>query len=488
MEHTCNRRNFLKRTLAGSAAMALSQVSAAGFSEAAAKKPNFIFFLVDDLGWTDLSCFGSTYYETPNIDRLAAKGMKFTNAYAACPVCSPTRASVVTGKYPARLHLTDWITGHVDPTAKLKVPDWTMYLDHSEVTIAEALKPAGYVSASIGKWHLGGEEYWPDKHGFDVNIAGYHAGQPPSYYHPYVRPGSKGNSHIPTMDAGEKEQYLTDRLTDEAVKFIDNNKDKPFFVYMSHYAVHTPIQGKKELVDYYNPKSNPDKLQNNPDYAAMVHSVDDSVGKILNTLDRFGLADDTIIFFMSDNGGLIGEGTHRHVTSNLPLREGKGTPYEGGIREPMIVAWPEMICPGSVCDEVVISNDFYPTILEMAGISGSPNGGIDGLSLVPLLKRTGRLDREAVFWHYPHYHPLGSTPFGAVRKGDFKLIEFYEDWRCELYNLRLDIGEQQNLAGKYPERVKELRTLLDGWRKSVGAQMPTLNPDYTPPAPGNIRY
>ncbi len=483
MGYGCNRRDFLKRSFAGSAALAFSQLTVSDIAGAQTKKPNFIFFLIDDLGWSDLSCYGSTFYETPNIDRLAARGMKFTNAYAACPVCSPTRASVVTGKYPARLHLTDWITGHVDPTAKLKVPDWTKYLDHSEVTIAEALKPAGYVSASIGKWHLGGEEYWPDKQGFDVNIAGYHAGQPPSYYHPYVRPGSKGNSHIPTMDAGDEKHYLTDRLTDEAISFIEDNKEKPFFVYLAHYAVHTPIQGKEELVEYYQPKSDPDKLQNNPDYAAMIHSVDDSVGKILDSLDRLGLADDTILFFMSDNGGLIGEGMYRHVTSNLPLREGKGTPYEGGIREPMIVSWPETVRPGSVCDEVVISNDFYPTILEMAEISGSPNGEIDGLSLVPLLKQTGHLDREAVFWHYPHYHPLGSTPFGAVRKGDFKLIEFYEDWRCELYNIRLDVGEQQNLVLKYPEKTRELRTLLDNWRKSVGAQMPSPNPDYVPPTP-----
>jgi len=432
---------------------------------------NFVFILIDDLGWTDVGCFGSTFYETPNIDRLAKQGMRFTDAYAACCVCSPTRASILTGKYPARLHLTDWIAGHRRPFAKLAIPDWTMYLPHEEVTIAAALKAAGYATASIGKWHLGGPEYRPETHGFDLNFGGDHRGQPPSYFWPYQIPGVGG---------GGTGEYLTDRLTDEAEQFLAANRDKPFFLYFAHYAVHTPIQAKQELIEKYRRKVTPEMAdkrpaQNNPAYAGMIESVDESIGRVLKKLDELGIADQTVVFFMSDNGGLI------PVTSNAPLRAGKGSPWEGGTREPLIVCWPGVVKAGSVCNTPVSSVDFYPTILEMAGVKGDKkhNAKVDGVSLVPLLKQAGPLRRNAIFWHYPHYHPGGARPYGAVRQGDFKLIEFYEDNHVELYNLKDDIGEKNNLAEKVPKKVEQLRKLLGDWRKRVDAQMPTPNPNYS---------
>ena len=485
---TMFRRDFLKRAATGAASLTLGlQTSCESLKNKNIKtdesggKLNFVFFLVDDLGWTDVGCYGSTFYETPNIDRLAEQGMRFTDAYAACPVCSPTRASIMTGKYPARLHLTDWIPGHANPTAKLKIPDWTKYLDHGEITLAEAFKSAGYATCHIGKWHLGSEEYYPEKHGFDRNIAGYHAGAPPTYFYPYKGKLVYGNAKaagIPTLEEGIDGEYLTDRLTDEALTFIDSTKNEPFFLYLSHYGVHTPIEEKKEMVEKFTAKIQPGNPQDNPVYAAMIQSVDESVGRVLDKLDEMGIADNTVIIFMSDNGGLIGEGKWTDVTSNLPLRSGKGTPYEGGVREPMIIRWPGVTEPGSICSDIVTSTDFYPTMLEMATIEGDPNQHTDGVSLVPLLRQTGTLDRDAVYWHYPHYHPLGSTPFGSVRTGDYKLIEFYEDSRVELYNLKDDIGEQDNLAEKMPDKADELLSMLDSWRKSVDAQMPVPNPEY----------
>jgi arylsulfatase A-like enzyme len=430
---------------------------------AAQKKLNFVFFLIDDMGWMDLACQGSKFYETPNIDRLASQGMRFTNAYAACPVCSPTRASVMTGRYPARLHLTDWIAGHNRPNAKLRIPDWTQHLALEEITIAEALKPAGYATASIGKWHLGGPEYWPEKQGFDVNFAGTNQGQPPNYFAPYK---------IQTIPSAPDGEYLTDRLAEEACKFIDANKGRPFFVYLPHYAVHGPLMAKKEMIEKYKAKADPASGQKNAVYAAMIQSVDESVGKVCAKLDELGLADRTVVIFMSDNGGVAG------TTSNTPLRAGKGTLYEGGIREPLIVRWPGAVKPGTTSDEVVISVDFFPTILEMAGVAPDPKLVLDGISLVPVLKQAGKLTREAVYWHYPHYH--NTTPGGIIRAGDWKLIEYFEDNRVELYNLREDLGETKDLAATSPEKAAGLRKKLADWRTSVGAQMPTPNPDYDP--------
>jgi len=454
-----DRRGFL-RTL-GASATALAAPSWLAAADPTKRQPNFVFYLIDDMGWADLTCYGSDYHETPHIDRLASQGMRFTDAYAACPVCSPTRASIMTGKYPARLHLTDWIKGHVNRHAKLMVPDWTTHLRLEETTIAEALRDAGYATAFVGKWHLGDKPHYPEHQGFDVNIGGYHRGQPPSYFAPY---------RIPTMEEGPKGEYLTDRHTADAIRFIEANRAKPFFLYLSHYAVHTPIQAKKAITEKYERK--PKGKQWNATYAAMVQSVDDGVGRIAKRLEELGLADNTVVIFMSDNGGL-----HR-VTSNAPLRAGKGTAYEGGVREPMIIKWPGAVRPGSECSAPVTSTDFYPTMLDMAGLPLRPQQHCDGVSLLPLLKQAGTLDRDAIYWHYPHYH--FTKPFGAVRKGDWKLIEYYEDLNCELYNLRQDIGETRDLAAAQPARVDELRRMLHDWRQRVGAQMPTPNPDYDP--------
>ena len=445
-------------------------------------KPNIVFILIDDLGWKDLGCYGSAYYETLHCDRLAAQGMRFTNAYAACPVCSPTRASILTGKYPARLRLTDWLPGRADmPSQKLLRPKINQYLPLEETTLADALKARGYVSASIGKWHLGGEAYLPEKHGFDVNVGGNQWGSPPSYFYPYKNKAGVG---IPGLEEGKEGEYLTDRLTDEAEKFIDQNRDRPFFLYFAHYAVHVPLQAKKDVIDRYRTKAKPGDGQNNPIYAAMVESVDDSVGRVLKKLDDLKIADNTVVFFMSDNGGLSAKEpgySDTPATSNSPLRAGKGYLYEGGVREPMMVRWPGVVKPGGVCDVPVSSIDFYPTILDMAGGTIDAKRIVDGVSLAPLLRQAGDWKRDALYWHYPHYSNQGGKPGGSVRQGDYKLIEFYEDGKLELYNLKEDIGEQNDLAEKMPDLTKELHKWLQDWRTAVDAQMPTPNPDYVAP-------
>jgi arylsulfatase A len=433
---------------------------------AAQPPPNIVLILADDLGWTDLSCYGSDLYATPHLDRLARDGMRFTQAYSACTVCSPTRAAILTGKYPARLHVTDWIPGLPPENPKLLVPDWTKYLPLEEVTIARALRSAGYATATIGKWHLGGEGYYPEKHGFDLNIAGTDAPAPKSYFAPYK---------IATLPEGPDGEYLTDRLGAEAVRFIEQHKDKPFFLYLPQFAVHTPIQGKQVLVEKYRAKKRAGLHQTNAVYAAMMESMDEAVGLVRRKLDELKLADRTIVIFASDNGGRV------PTTSNHPLRVGKGSCYEGGTRVPLIVYWPGVTKAGSVSDTPVISTDLYSTILEIAGQKEAARKGVDGLSLIPLLRREGTLQREALFWHYPHYQHYqlgGTTPYGAIRAGDFKLIEFFDDMRVELYNLREDIGEQRNLADQMRAKVDELRARLHAWRKEVGAQMPSRNPAY----------
>ena len=436
-------------------------------SVSAARPPNFIFILADDLGWTDLGCQGSPFFETPNLDRLARDGMRFTQAYSACTVCSPTRASILTGQYPARLHITDWIAGHVRPYAQLKVPDWTMHLPLETWNLARALKPAGYATASIGKWHLGKESFYPDRQGFDVNLAGCDRGQPPSYFSPYK---------IPTLPDGPVGEFLTDRECAEALKWIERNRDQRFFLYLPHHAVHTPLMGKTNVVARYKAKARPDAPPRNPIYAALVESVDDSVGRIRQKLDELRLADDTVIFFTSDNGGLV----LNNITSNRPLRAGKGSAYEGGVRVPLIVRWPGVIKPGSVCEAPIISVDYFPTMLEIAGLNTPAGHAVDGESLVPLLRPSGGLKRDAIYWHYPHYHPGGATPYSAIRQGDWKLIEFFEDNHLELYHLKDDIGETSDLAAKMPDKAAELRHKLHAWRKKIGAQLPTPNRDHDP--------
>jgi arylsulfatase A-like enzyme len=449
-------------------------------------RPNVVFFLIDDLGWADLGCYGSQFYETPNLDRLAKEGMRFTDGYAACNVCSPTRAAIMTGKYPARLRITDWLLGRPDrPDQKLKRPDFQKFLPLSEVTLAEAMKEGGYATAFIGKWHLGEEtNYFPEHQGFDLNIGGCGKGHPPSYFSPYG---------IPTLKDGPKGEYLNERLTEEAVKFMEQAKDKPFLLYFSHYAVHTPLQAKPEVIEKYKAKAaklpaagpeflpdrgrNVRQIQNHPIYGAMMEGLDDSVGRVMDKLRELGLESNTVIIFTSDNGGLsTAEGT---PTSNLPLRAGKGWAFEGGVREPLLIKWPGVTQPGSVSHEPVISTDFYPTLLAMAGLAARPQQHMDGVNIVPALKGEP-LPERPLFWHYPHYSNQGGPPHGAVRWGDYKLIEWYEDMSVELFNLQDDIGEQHDLAKSQPKRAKELTQRLHNWRKSVKAQMPTPNPDYKP--------
>lgn len=431
----------------------------------AQRPPNFVVVLVDDLGGTDLGCYGSELYETPNIDRLAKEGIRFTQSYSACTVCSPTRAALLTGKYPARLHVTDWIPGHKRPNARLRVPDWTMYLSHEERTLAEALKTAGYATASIGKWHLGGPEYYPEKHGFDRNLGGYHRGQPPSYFSPY---------RIPTLADGPPGEFLTDREGEEAVRFMRENWDRPFFLYLPHYAVHTPLMGKKDVIAKYRARVRPGDPQSNPTYAALVESVDDSMGRILKALDELGLAENTVVVFTSDNGGLL------RSTTNLGMRAGKGSSYEGGVRVPLIVRWPGKLRAGRTADVPAITMDLYPTLIEAAGVKKEPGQVLDGRSLLPVLRDQGRRASRSLYWHYPHYHPGGATPYSAIRDGNYKLLEFYEDQRIELYDLKSDPEEKRDLASERPEMVRKLRRRLDQWRREVGAQSPSPNPDYMP--------
>jgi arylsulfatase A len=454
----------------------------------ASERPNVVLILVDDMGWADLACQGSRYFETPAIDRLAAQGIRFTNGYAACAVCSPTRAAIQTGRYPARLGITDWIRARfqrdggatpdanpVDfvggPARRLLCPPNPFWLEHEEVTIAEALKPAGYVSAHIGKWHLGDDAWYPKSQGYDVNIGGCDYGQPPSYFDPFANKALKGIPFLPPRKEGE---YLTDREADEAARFIREHKDRPFFINLCHYAVHTPLMGKPGLVEKY--KAKPPTQQKNAVYAAMVQGVDESAARVMAALEEAGVADRTLVIFTSDNGGLLGS------TSNVPLRSGKGYPYEGGIRVPLIVRWPGVIPAGTTSDASAISVDFLPTILEAAGTPLPAGRAIDGVSLLAHLKSGGKvpLDREALFWHFPHYRGNDNTPYSIVRAGDWKLIRRHEGPAFELFNLKEDPSETKDLAEAQPDRVKALDALLMAHLKDVGAKLPRPNPDYKP--------
>lgn len=467
-------------------------------------QPNILFILIDDLGWRDLSVYGSPFYETPHIDRLAAEGVRFTDAYAACPVCSPTRASILTGKYPATVGITDWIdwSGNVHP-ARGRVID-VPYLKHlptSEYSLARALAAAGYATWHVGKWHLGGEGHLPQDHGFEVNIGGCHWGSPGrgGYFSPWA---------IPTLQDADVPDgtYLTDYLTDRAIDLIRNSGSRPFFLNLWYYSVHIPIEAKPDKIAKYEAKARRlglDKVkafeegdyfpcehkrhlrivrrlvQSDAVYAAMIESLDENIGRLLHTLEAVGKAENTIVIFTSDNGGLAtAEGS---PTCNAPLSEGKGWMYEGGTREPLLIKWPGVTTPGAVIDVPVTSPDFYPTLLEMAGLPLISEQHTDGISLAPLLRGAHRLDREAIFWHYPHYGNQGGTPGASVRLGDYKLITFYEDDHAELYNLREDIAEERDLAAEEPRRVAEMRQLLEEWRARVGALMPQPNPDYCPP-------
>jgi len=484
MTSAISRRAFLKSaTLLGSGAAFLPDLCCG--SGISSQRLNFVFILVDDLGWADVACYGGDLHETPNIDRLAQQGMRFTNAYAAAPVCSPTRASIMTGKYPARLNMTIWYESSANPPRgrKLIPPITQGNLPHEQVTIAEVLEEAGYFTAHVGKWHLGDAAHYPQTHGFDVNIGGTFWGAPFTFFYPYS--GSSRNRwggeyrYVPHLEFGQEGEYLTDRLTDEAIRVMEHAKDKPFYLNLCYHTVHTPIEGKPELIDHYRKKLRPDMHHRNCEYAAMVHSLDENVGRLLSRIDDLGISENTIVVFFSDNGGYINKFDGKTVTDNYPLRSGKGSLYEGGTRAPLIVRWPSVTRAGSVCDQPVSSIDFYPTMLDMASLKGDPkhNADVDGISLAPLLRNPqAKLKRQALYWHYPHYYPT-TSPVSSVRMGGWKLLEYLEDNHVELYDLSKDLGEKNNLAQKMPKKAEQLRKSLHAWRKTMDAQMPGPNPN-----------
>jgi arylsulfatase A-like enzyme len=453
-----------------------------------ARQPNIVFFLADDLGRQDLGCYGSKFYETPNLDRMAEEGARFTDAYAACPVCSPTRASILTGQWPQRTGITDYI-GAAPPdkwnrnTALLPAP-YGDRLALDSPTLAKALKKAGYATFFAGKWHLGPEGFWPENQGFDINMGGIDRGGPyggKKYFSPY------GNPRLPDGPEGE---HLPDRLAMEAAKFMEAKKDQPFLIYFPFYSVHTPLMAREDLKQKYLKKKQDMGLtekwgrehtrdvrlvQEHAVYAGMVEAMDQAVGKVLAKLDELGLKENTIVIFTSDNGGLsTSEGS---PTSNLPLRGGKGWMYEGGIREPLIVRWPGVVKQGSVISTPVSSPDFFPTLLEAAGAQPEPGQKLDGVSLVPVLKG-GSLPERALFWHYPHYGNQGGAPGAAIRRGDWKLIEWFEDQRVELYNVKEDISEKHDLASEQPGLADRLRAELRGMQQDTGSVFPKPNPNF----------
>jgi len=447
----------------------------------AAQPPNVVLIVADDLGAMDLGCYGSKFHRTPHLDKLAADGMRFTQSYAACPVCSPSRAAIVTGQYPQRFQLTDWLPGRPDrPDQKLNRPTLRNHLPLEAVTIAELLKPAGYKSASIGKWHLGGTGFYPPNQGFDVNVAGDEAGSPLSYFAPFSKPNRQT---MPNLSDAPPGQYLTDRLTIDAQKSLAvwHYQKQPFFIYLPHFAPHTPLTAKEELIKKYPAATTFKGQQNNPIYAAMLESLDESVGRIVKALDDAKLSENTIVIFTSDNGGLATtEGPNTPATSNAPLREGKGWLYEGGIRVPLLVKWPGHVKANITCDVPVCGIDLLPTIRDACEIKPTESLNLDGVSLLPLLKQSGTIARDSLFWHYPHYANQGGKPGAVIRSGEWKLIEFYEEGRRELFHVAKDVGESRNLAEQEPDRVRELSEKLDAWRKSVGALLPTPNSDFTP--------
>lgn len=497
-----NRRDFLGQLagVAGASTMiGLPELLHAAEGETSKKRrlPNIVMFLVDDLGWGDFGCYGNTFHETPNIDKLARDGMKFNRAYAGAPVCSPSRASIITGQFPARLHLTQWIPGNTYPNKKLIEAPTMTHLPIGVPTIASELKALGYRTASIGKWHLcakngegtvhepgGGaslsgatpasttnNRFLPENFGFDINIAGDghgNPGEPNHYFGPF---------HYHNLEGYTDQDLLTEVLTTKMDEFLTESAKEPFFLYMAEYAVHIPLQERRALVEKYR-KKNGGKDEPDPIYAAMVESVDVALGNLRDKLETLGLTDDTIILLTSDNGGLGFQGRKLHfIANNGGLRAGKGFLYEGGIREPLLVYWPGVTKAGTTTDVPMMFTDFIPTALAMAN-GPAPKQPCDGLDISPTLRNGSSLDREALYWHYPHYSDQGGTPSGAILEGDWKLIEFFEDGHLELYNLKEDSGEQYNLASTFDARAAAMRAKLVEWRKSVGALMPMPNPKY----------
>lgn len=461
-----------------------------GAAGAMAERFNFLFILVDDLGCRDLGYEGSTFHETPNIDALAASGMRFDQGYAACSVCSPSRASIMTGKATPRHGITDWIgakTGMEWNREDRVLPaEYVWSLPHEETTLAEAMRDAGYLTFFAGKWHLGTEGSWPTDHGFMINKGGWESGSPRGhYFSPYENPN---------LEDGPDGESLTMRLAEETVSFLDSNRDKPFFACLSFYAVHGAIQTTEKLCRKYQKKaadtgltdnSNRFKfdrrlpvrqVQDNPVYAGLMETLDDAVGLVMNKLKETGLDKNTVVIFTSDNGGVSSGDSYS--TSLLPFRGGKGRQWEGGIREPYIIHVPGVTADGAFSQEPVIGMDFYPTILELAGLPLMPRQHLDGVSLVPLLKGNAIADRD-LFWHYPHYGNQGGEPSSIIRSGDWKLIYYHEDGRQELYNLKSDIGEQKNVVALYPETAGTMRQKLNQWLLETGAKLPARDPRFS---------
>lgn len=459
------------------------------FVSAQDKQPNVVLFLIDDMGKHDLSCEGSTFYESPNIDRLALGGMRFSDGYATCRVCSPSRASIQLGQFTARHGITDWIGAKSGMNWKrddrVLPAEYIHNLPHDDVSLAEAMKEGGYKTFFAGKWHLGGEGSWPDDHGFEINVGGHHRGSPPGgYFAPYTNPA---------MESGPDGESLPLRLADETVGFIKNHKDQPFFAMLSFYSVHGPVQTTKELWAKYQKKASkmPERktrflmdrtmavrqVQDHPLYGGMVQVTDEAVGRVLDTLEELNLTNDTIVIFTSDNGGV--SSGDAYATSNLPLRGGKGRQWEGGIREPFYIRYPKVTTAKSNCETPVTGADLYPTILDLCGLELRPKQHVDGVSLAPLL-RGETIDDRPLFWHYPHYGNQGGEPGSIIRQGDWKLIHYYEDGRNELYNLTDDIGEKSDLVRAHPVRAAAMWMQLDEWLKSVDAKRPTPDPRYDP--------
>jgi arylsulfatase A-like enzyme len=466
----------MKRTIVlGVLAMMLTACGDAAVRGTHDPPPNIVLVYVDDLGWRDLGVQGSRYYETPNVDALAAAGMRFTQAYANAPNCAPSRAALLSGQYAPRTGVYtvgSAARGQAENRELVPVEN-RVELALTVVTLAEALSAAGYATGQVGKWHLGGDGFAPTDQGFAWSVAGNELGTPPSYFYPYQR----GELWLPGLEEGTEGEYLPDRLTEEAIGFIEANREGPFFLYLSHYSVHTPIRGRPDLVERYKNKPGSDG-HDDPQYAAMVTSVDESLGRLTQALERLGLDGNTVVIFYSDNGGF------GPVTSMAPLRGSKGMLYEGGIRVPLIVRWPSRVQPGSVVDVPVIGTDFYPTLLDIAGADLPEGPPLDGVSLVPLLDGSGRLPERDLFWHFPAYleadasvsGPWRTTPASVIRRGPHKLIHFFEDDRWELYDLEADVAESRNLAAERPKETAELREALEAWWRETRAFLP-LPPD-----------
>jgi len=473
-----NRRDFL-RSIAIGAASAAFPACGAGRSavrpSASKKRTNILLIMIDDLGWMDLHCQGNDRLDTPNIDKLAKQGMRFTDFYAAAPVCSPTRAAIMTGQSPARLGLTTHIPdrpGFAPKEAKVLSAKTLDHLYLKHVTIAERLKEAGYATAFMGKWHLSGRrksaepgpsepELRPEHQGFDINIGGCSFGGPPTYFDPY---------RIPNIEPRRKGEYLPDRLADETIAFIRKHREQPFFAALWNYTVHWPMEAPQKLVDKYEKRLGPGLKDAR--YGAMIEAMDAAVGRVLALLDELDLAEQTLVIFTSDNGGFAG------VSDNRPLRASKGHLYEGGIRVPLIVRWPGVVGANTICRTPVVSMDFYPTLLEAAGAPPETDKKLDGESIVPLLNQAGRLKRKAIYFHYPNYAWHGANRLGGViRQGDYKLIERYDDGSVELFNLADDLSEKRDLSRSMPEKARQLKRKLDAWLAESGAMMPTGNED-----------